>query len=517
MGSLSRLENLDRLKSHETWDIVVIGGGATGLGTAVDAASRGYRTVLLEARDFAHGTSSRSTKLIHGGVRYLAQGNLPLVREALRERGLLIQNAPHLVHARDFLVPAYQYWQLPYYGAGLWLYDRLAGKLGLGHSRWISRAETVARVPTIHSAGLKGSILYTDGQFDDARLAIALARTLADLGGLALNHMPVTRLIKREGRITGVEGRDEETGASLEVPARAVVNATGVFADTVRRMDDPGVTPMIAPSQGAHLVLDRSFLPGTTALMVPRTDDGRVLFAIPWLDRVLLGTTDTSMAVVPAEPRPLSMEIDFLLDHARRYLDRAPGRGDIKSLFAGLRPLYRPEGAEGTTTAKLSREHAVFVSQSGLVTVTGGKWTTYRTMARDAVDHAARVAGLPGRPCETATLKLHGGDQWAVGSGERLVGSAVRTEPEPRLIHQTPDYYGSDLSAVLDLSRKHPDWALPLHPSLPYTPADVVWGARHEAARTVEDVLCRRTRTLFLDARAAMEIAPRVAELLAAE
>jgi glycerol-3-phosphate dehydrogenase len=248
MGSLARLENLDRLKSHETWDIVVIGGGATGLGTAIDAASRGYHTALLEAHDFAQGTSSRSTKLIHGGVRYLAQGNLPLVREALRERGLLIQNAPHLVHARDFLVPAYHYWQLPYYGAGLWLYDRLAGKLGLAPSRWISRAETVSRVPTIHSAGLKGSILYTDGQFDDARLAIALARTLADLGGLALNHMPVTRLIKREGRITGVEARDGETGAAFEIAARAVVNATGVFADTVRRMDEPSVAPMIAPS-----------------------------------------------------------------------------------------------------------------------------------------------------------------------------------------------------------------------------------------------------------------------------
>ena len=311
--------------------------------------------------------------------------------------------------------------------------------------------------------------------------------------------MPVTRLIKREGRITGVEARDEETGASLEVPARAVVNATGVFADSVRRMDEPGAPPMIAPSQGAHLVLDRSFLPGSTAIMVPRTDDGRVLFAIPWHDRVLIGTTDTAMAVVPVEPRPLTMEVDFLLDHARRYLDRAPGRGDIKSLFAGLRPLIRPEGAEGTATAKLSREHAVFVSQSGLVTVTGGKWTTYRPMAKDAVDHAARVAGLPGRPCETAALKLHGWNQHI----DKMTSHGA--------------YHGADLPAVLELSREHPDWSEPLHPSLPYTPADVVWGARHEAARTVEDVLCRRTRVLFLDARVAMEMAPRVAGLLAAE
>jgi glycerol-3-phosphate dehydrogenase len=499
MSSLSRTECLERLGDSETWDILVIGGGATGLGTAVDAASRGYRTALLEAHDFAQGTSSRSTKLIHGGVRYLAQGNYPLVREALHERGVLIQNAPHLVHTRDFLVPAYHSWQLPYYGAGLWFYDRLAGSLGLGRSRWISRAETRARVPTIRSAGLKGSILYTDGQFDDARMAIALARTLADLGGLALNHMPVTALIKRDGRISGVEARDAETGTSFVVSARAVVNATGVFADTVRRLDDPGAPAMIAPSQGAHLVLDRSFLPGSTAVMVPRTDDGRVLFAIPWHDRVLIGTTDTAMAMMPVEPRPFDNEIDYLLDHARRYLERAPERSDIKSVFAGLRPLIRPEGAQGIATAKLSREHAVFVSRAGLVTITGGKWTTYRRMARDAVDHAARVAGLSGRPCETASLKLHG---WQQHSDKTTSHRSL---------------YGSDFPAVMELSRDHPGWSESLHPALPYTAADVVWGVRHEAARSVEDVLCRRTRAIFLDARAAIEISPRVAELIAQE
>ncbi|MGA9925772.1 MAG: glycerol-3-phosphate dehydrogenase/oxidase [Isosphaeraceae bacterium] len=499
MNSLSRNECLDRLRGGETWDILVIGGGATGLGTAVDAALRGYRTLLLEARDFAHGTSSRSTKLIHGGVRYLAQGNIPLVREALHERGLLLQNAPHLVQCRDFVVPAYHSWQLPYYGMGLWLYDRLAGELSLGRSRWISRAETLTRVPTMRSQGLRGGILYTDGQFDDARLAIVLARTLADLGGSALNYLPVTALTRQGGRLAGATARDLETGEEFTVTTRTVVNASGVNADEIRRLDEPGAPTLVAPSQGAHIVLDRSFLPGETAVMVPKTDDGRVLFAIPWSGRVLVGTTDTAMATVPLEPRPLEQEIDYLLDHARRYLEKAPSRADIKSAFAGLRPTIRPAGAKGSATSRLSREHVVTVSESGLVTVTGGKWTTYRVMARDAVDHAARVGKLPGRPSATASLRLHG---WRLPTDD---------QPRPLAL------YGSDLSELNELIRERPDLGAPLHPALPYIAAEVVWAARHEAARMIEDVLARRTRALFLDARASLEAAPRVAALLAGE
>ena len=499
MNTLRRAESLEQIRTGHPWDILVIGGGATGLGTAVDAAARGYRTLLLEAHDFAEGTSSRSTKLIHGGVRYLAQMNFPLVREALHERGLLLQNAPHLVHPRDFLVPAYHFWQLPYYGAGLWLYDRLAGKLSLGRSRWISRAGTLTLAPTLRARGLRGAILYTDGQFDDARLAISLARTVADQGGVALNHMAVTSLIKQRGRIAGVQARDEETGESIEITARAVINATGVYADLVRKLDEPDASPMIAPSQGAHLVLDGSFLPGETAVMIPRTDDGRVLFAIPWNGHTLVGTTDTLMATLPREPRPLEGEIDYLLAHVGRYLEKAPTRSDIKSVFAGLRPLIRPPGARGTASAKLSREHAVVVSHSGLVTITGGKWTTYRPMARDAVDHAARVAQLPSRPCATTSLKLHGWHLAGQGTASHL------------------DVYGSDLPELKALADESPDWSTPLHPALPYIPAEVIWAVRHEAARTVGDVLCRRTRALFLDAHASLEAAPRVAELMAAE
>jgi glycerol-3-phosphate dehydrogenase len=497
MKSLDRSENLERLRDEAPWDIVVIGGGATGLGSAVDAAARGYRTLLLEARDFAHGTSSRSTKLIHGGVRYLAQGSVGLVREALHERGLLLRNAPHLVHRRDFVVPAYRWLDLPYYGLGLKLYDALAGSLGLGKSRWLGPADVIAEIPTIRVHRLRGGIAYTDAQFDDARLAITLARTFADLGGTALNYMAVTGFTKRGGRIIGLTASDGETGANLHVEARVVINAAGAYVDALRRLDDAHVAAIVSPSQGAHLVLDRSFLPGDCALLVPRTDDGRVLFAIPWHDRVLLGTTDTPSAELPIEPRPLKEELVYLLEHAARYLRRAPLPGDILSVFAGLRPLL--SGRSGAPTAKLSREHAVIVSDSGLVTITGGKWTTYRRMAADAVDHAIWVGGLVGRPSDTAERKLHG-------------------YPEgPDCGHGWLGVHGADASAVAALCRQRPEWNQPLHPSLPYLTGEVIWAARLEAARTVEDVLARRTRALFLDARASIEAAPAVAALLALE
>ena len=497
MGSLSRTENLGRLREPGVWDIVVIGGGATGLGAAVDSVARGYRTLLLESQDFAHGTSSRSTKLIHGGIRYLEQGNVPLVREALRERGILLRNAPHLVHSRDFVVPAYHWHELPYYGTGLKLYDLLAGRLRLGWSRWISRAEVQKRIPTIRGRGLHGGILYTDGQFDDSRLAITLARTLADLGGTVLNYTTVTNFTRRDGRIAGLIARDVETGEELAIQARAVINATGVFADALRRLDDAGAQPLLTLSQGSHLVLDRSFMPGSAALLVPRTDDGRVLFSIPWHDHVLVGTTDTPTNDLAIEPRPLHEEVAYLIEYVGRYLDRRPLPTEILSTYAGLRPLLR--GQIGSRTSTLSREHAVVVSESGLVTVTGGKWTTYRRMAIDAVNHAARVANLAARPSPTAELKLHGWQEDGSHADDPLV------------------VYGSDTPQVEALGVDHPEWNQSLHPALPYRAQAVVWAARHEAARSVQDVLARRTRALFLDARASIEAAPQVAKLLAAE
>jgi glycerol-3-phosphate dehydrogenase len=497
MGSLVREENLDRLRGRGAWDVVVIGGGATGLGSAVDAASRGYRTLLLEALDFAHGTSSRSTKLVHGGVRYLAQGNIALVREALHERGVLLRNAPHLVHRREFIVPAYHWLALPYYGIGLKTYDWLSGTLGLGRSRWLRSSDVVSRMPAIRSSGLRGGVAYTDGQFDDSRLAIALSRTLADLGGTALNYVPVIGFTRRNGRIAEVVARDSETGAELRVEARSVINAAGVYVDAVRRMDEPAATALMSPSQGAHVVIDASFFPGETALLVPHTDDGRVLFAIPWHGRVLIGTTDTPVAEVVSEPRPLRDEIGYLLGYLDRCLNRSPGPDDVLSMFAGLRPLLR--GRAGAMTAKLSREHAVIVSDSGLVTITGGKWTTYRRMASDAVDHAVKVGKLALTASSTASLKLHG---WQEQDGAGAISLAV---------------YGSDAPAVAALCEERSEWGQPIHPALPYLAGEAIWAARHEAARSVGDVLARRTRALFLDARASITAAPKVAALLAAE
>ncbi|HEU0265160.1 MAG TPA: glycerol-3-phosphate dehydrogenase/oxidase [Geobacterales bacterium] len=494
---MSREELLQRLESAtEFWDMIVIGGGATGLGVAVESASRGYKTLLLEQHDFCKGTSSRSTKLVHGGVRYLQQGNVSLVLEALHERGLLIQNAPHLVHNQSFIVPVYDWWEGPFYGIGMKLYDMLAGKLGLGPSKLLSKEETLKRIPTVEPNGLRGGVIYHDGQFDDARLAMNLARTCVDLGGVPLNYLAVTGLLKANGLVDGVRAKDQETGKRYEIKGRVVVNATGVYVDGVRRLDDPAVAAMIAPSQGVHLVLDKSFLPGESAIMVPHTADGRVMFAVPWHDRVVVGTTDTPVSETPLEPKPLPEEIDFLLAHAARYLTRHPQPADVLSIFAGLRPLVK--AGDSSDTASLSRDHSLTISPSGLVTITGGKWTTYRKMGEDTVTTAARLAGLEERPSKTAELRIHGWLKNQAAAGPWQI-------------------YGADAVGVEKVATERPELQELLHPRLPYRKGEVIWGVRHEWARTVEDILSRRTRALLLDARAAMEAAPEVAALMASE
>ncbi len=490
-----RAEMLDRLRSGRPWDLIVIGGGATGLGTALDAASRGYETLLLEARDFSQGTSSRSTKLVHGGVRYLAQGRIGLVREALQERGRLLRNAPHLVHPLAFLIPAYDRLSIPYYGLGLRAYDWLSGKLGIGATRTVKAPEALRLVPTLRADGLRGGVLYQDAQFDDSRLAITILLTFLEHQGTALNHLPVEGFLKREGRVTGVRARDNETGETFEIVSKAVINATGVFADDLRCLDEPDTARRIRPSQGVHLVLGGEFVPGETAVMVPKTDDGRVLFAIPWRGRTLIGTTDTPVDQILVEPRPLPEELDFLLSHTSRLLTRAPTASDVLSIFTGLRPLVS-SGAGGSTSG-LSRDHTLIVSDSGLVTITGGKWTTYRRMAADTVDQAAKVAALPKRECSTAELRLHG---WKEPDDSAPLAS-----------------YGSDSEAIEGLIAKHPEWDRQVHARLPQREAEVIWAVRRELARTVDDVLSRRLRTLILDAQASLEAAPRVAELMAGE
>ncbi|MFO0998927.1 MAG: glycerol-3-phosphate dehydrogenase/oxidase [Planctomycetaceae bacterium] len=494
------------------WDVIIIGGGATGLGAALEAASRGHRTVLVESHDFAQGTSSRSTKLIHGGVRYLRQGQIGMVRHSLIERQRLLRNAPHIVHSLDFVLPTYRRGARTFYYAGLRMYDLLAGQLFDGRACRLSVDETLQQLPNLRSHGLHGGVRYADGQFDDTRLATTLAKTAASNRAVLANYMKVERLIHASSRITGVVVRDQFTGQEYSLAGRVVLNATGVFAESILRLDDSKAAhssatanakndpPKIAPSQGSHLVLDADFLPGSAALMIPETDDGRVLFAIPWHGKVLLGTTDLAVKEVQRDPRPGRSEIDYLLSHAERYLQRSPAESDVRSMFSGLRPLVG--AASGSqSTASLSREHIIHTSDTGLITVIGGKWTTYRQMGEDLINRAEQIGELSRKRSVTGDLKLHGAEQSPAAA---FAASHLRI-------------YGSDASKIQELSKEQPALMNPLHPRLPYLAAEVVWAARQEMAVTVEDVLARRTRALFLDAAAAVECAPTVAQLMAKE
>lgn len=462
---------IQQLESQTEWDVCIIGGGATGLGTALDAASRGLKTILFDQYDFAKGTSSRSTKLVHGGVRYLQQGNIKLVMEALRERGLLLKNAPHLVHNQKFVVPNYKWWEKPFYGIGLKIYDKMAGKLGLGPSQFLSKEETLQLVPTLDPEDLKGGVLYHDGQFDDARLAISIAQTAAAHGAALLNYFPVLGLLKMQNKVCGVWVKDFFTNKEYEVKSKAVINATGVFTDSIMKMDDAKHENIISPSQGIHLVVDKEFLPGDTAIMIPKTDDGRVLFAVPWHDKIVLGTTDTAVDNVSAEPIPQQGEIEFILKHIGRYLSKDPQLSDVRSMFAGLRPLVK---AKGKKTAALSRDHLISIGESGLITITGGKWTTYRKMAEDVVDIAIKTYALPDKTCITKELKLNGHDK-------------------PVAPAEITSLNDDELKATIKKS------------------------VQEEMCMTAEDFLARRTRQLLLDAKIAMDKAPVIAQMMAKE
>jgi len=499
-----RADQLARLREARTWDLVVIGGGATGLGIALDAAARGFAVALVEAVDFAKGTSSRATKLVHGGVRYLAQGNVALVREALLERATLLANAPHVAQPLPFVMPSYHWWETPFYGIGLKMYDALAGRRGLGDTEFLSARAARRLLPGVRSEGLSGGVKYWDGQFDDARLAVLLARTAVARGAVVVNHCPATALLRENGKVRGATARDAESGETFSLRARCVINATGVWVDAIRDMDRdakaPKRAPMVAPSQGVHLVVERAFLPGDHALLVPKTADGRVLFAVPWLGKTILGTTDTPRGDIVAEPQPFAEEVAFILGEAARYLERAPQRSDVRSVWVGLRPLVKPPADEGENTKSLSREHTVIVGRSGLVTVTGGKWTTYRAMAEDVLERCFARHLLPKRPAGV-TLQL------------ALVGAAPQHVPlsAPPGEHS----YGSEAAALHALpgARKwlwrDGDGGL--------SEAMVRFALRHEMARTVEDVLARRSRLLFLDAFEAERRADAVAAIVAEE
>lgn len=497
---------LARLAEPCVYDLAVIGGGATGLGVALDAVARGFKVVLLESHDFAKGTSSRATKLVHGGVRYLAQGNIALVREALHERTTLLRNAPHLAQRLAFVMPSYRLLDTPFYGAGLKMYDALAGKAGLGATEFLSRDKTVSLLPTARTQGLKGGVKYWDGQFDDARLALALARTAAAKGALLVNYCPAKELLHEDGKVTGVVCEDAESGTVYRVHAKCVVNATGPWVDLFRQLDGKAlgreVKPMVAPSQGVHVVVDREFLPTDHALLIPKTADGRVLFAVPWLGKVILGTTDTPRNDLAREPLPFPEEVDFILSEAGKYLVRQPTRSDVRSVWVGLRPLVKPQDDDGENTKKISREHTVMSSRSGLVTVTGGKWTTYRAMAEDVLSECFATGQLPERAGGvTVNLPLVG----APAAGEVLKG--IKGMNAPQGLHS----YGTEAAAVAAL----PGADVWLTEGL--SEAMVRFAVRHEYARSVEDMLARRSRLLFLDAQGAVAIAPRVAALIEEE
>ena len=498
-----RAQLLARLAEDKTYDLAIIGGGATGLGLALDAASRGYSVVLLDATDFAKGTSSRSTKLVHGGVRYLAQGNVSLVYEALHERTTLLRNAAHLAQPLAFILPCYKFWEIPFYGAGLLLYDALSGKRSLGRTSFLGGRQTLKHLPNLRTEGLKGSVKYWDGQFDDARLALALARTAAQRGALMLNYCSALELTHSHGEITGLMARDQDTQQIYSIKANCVVNATGVWVDALRAKDDAAAgtksVAMVAPSQGVHVVVDREFLAGEHAIIVPHTADGRVLFAVPWLGKVIIGTTDTPRHDLSREPDPYAEELEFILRESARYLTRAPTRADIKSIWVGLRPLVKPPKDEHGNTKAISREHTVLISKSQMVTVTGGKWTTYRAMAQDVLRHCVDAKLLPERnTCTTADLPLVG-------------AQTGRKVDHPMYEPPGLQAYGDESDFVAQL----PGAERALGGGL--TEAMVRFSVRYEYARTVEDVLARRSRLLFLDAKLAGALAESVGEIITQE
>ena len=495
---MNRSKMINKLRTDsKTYDFVIIGGGATGIGIALEASARGYSVVLLEKSDFTKSTSSKATKLLHGGVRYLAQGDIGLVREAVVERGLMLKNAPHITKSQSFIIPTHGLYDEILYTVGLTFYDLLAGKLSLGRSKRISKAKTLKRISLINPDKISAGVVYYDGQFDDSRMAINVLQSAVEMDAIVLNYCGVDGLIKdTNGKVIGVSAHDEESGEKFEIKGKQVVNATGVFADDILQMDSPGAEKTIAPSQGVHLMLDKSFLPGDDAITIPKTDDGRVLFLVPWHNRVIVGTTDTPLKQESLEPVALEEEIGFILSTAGRYLTKAPQRSDVLSVFAGLRPLAAPK-KEGSKTKEISRSHKIYTSESDLLTIVGGKWTTFRRMGEDLVNKAEKNHNWKHIPTKTKHLKIHGFKK--------------------NIDYNNPLYfYGSDESDILELSKEN-GWNNSLSNSMGVIEAQVVWAVRNEMALNIEDFLARRVRCQLLDAKESIKMAPKVAQIMAKE
>jgi len=494
----TRQNALEELNRTPKWDVIIIGGGATGLGTAVDAATRGYKTLLVEKYDFAKGTSSKSTKLVHGGVRYLANGDIKLVYSALKERGLIFQNAPHVSFVQSFIIPCYSLFSKLKFLVGLKLYDWMAGKLRIGKSTLLNKEEVIEKLPLIKSKNLKGGVQYFDGQFDDARLAINLAKTAVESGATLINYASATAILKDTNNfVNGIQITDTTTQKTITASGKVVINATGIFVDDILKLDTPSHKNLVRPSQGTHLVVDPKFLGNKDALMIPETSDGRVLFGVPWHGKVLLGTTDTPLNEHQIEPQPLEDEIQFILKTAEQYLENAPKRTDVLSLFAGLRPLAAPTDSEGNSTKEISRDHKLIVNKSKLITITGGKWTTYRKMGEETIDLAIQTAGLEPRECKTIHHPIYG------FTHEKYAGHW--------------QVYGADYKDLQDLINSNSSYSVKLHPDYEFLTGEVVWACRNEMAIKIEDFLARRIRLLLLDAEASLVAAPIVAKIMAEE
>jgi glycerol-3-phosphate dehydrogenase len=514
---MNRPHRLNSLQQANAFDLLVIGGGATGCGIAVDAASRGLAVALIDKNDLAEGTSSRSTKLIHGGVRYLEMAvkhldaaQYHLVKEGLDERGTFLNNAPHLAERVALVTPLYRWFDVPYVFAGLLLYDLMAGKKGIGNSRLISRQEALRRFPMLKADGLKAGVVYYDGQFNDSRMAVTLALTAQKNGAVVANHVEALALLKDQGKVCGARVRDSISGDEFSIKARGVINATGPFVDRLRQLDEPAAAPILKASTGIHIVLSQRFAPPEAGLMIPKTDDGRVLFIMPWQGHTLIGTTEAASEIVDHPPAK-EEESGYLLRHINRYFNLAVTRSDVKSVWSGLRPLV--QAPQTTNTAQLVREHLIEVSASGLLTVAGGKWTSYRRMAEEAVDRAIQTYLLgPARACYTKTLLLVGAEHFHAQAEASLIASFALAADVANRIHHA---YGDQAERVGELVRS--GLSARLHPDHPYLEAEVIYAARHEFANRAIDVLTRRLSLALLDNAAAIATLPRVIELMAGE
>lgn len=515
---MKRDQQLEQLKSTSHFDLLIIGGGATGCGVALDAASRGLKVALVEMNDFAEGTSSRSTKLVHGGVRYLEAAikkldrvQYNLVKDGLHERYTLLKNAPHLANRLPLVTPIYRWIDVPYVYAGLKLYDLLAGQRGIGHSQLLSRKEALRRFPTLKAAGLKAGVLYYDGQFHDARMALSLALTAAQEGATIANHVRVCELLKNDGKICGARLVDRINGESWHIAASGIINATGPFTDQIRGLDIPETAPILSASSGIHIVLDKSFAPPDTGLLIPETDDGRVLFVLPWEGHALVGTTDDP-AKISEHPKAQEAQITYLLKHIGRYFNLQVERTDIKAVWSGLRPLVRDPTA--TDTAQLARDHVIEISASGLLTIAGGKWTTYRKMAEDTVNAALKQFRLnpAHKTCQTEQLPLVGGKDYRETIQQELQQNTAFSANIAAYLQRT---YGDQAFQVAELATT--DGGKLLCQGHPILEAEVVYAVRHEMAERVIDVLARRTPLALVDQAASRRVISQVAELMASE